>query len=31
MGRKLLKPGVETSLVIYDMNGFGLKNMVIIL
>merc|ERR1711934_98251 len=27
LGRKLLKPGVETGLVIYDMNGFGLKNM----
>ena len=27
-GAQLLKPGVETGLVIYDMNGFGLSNMV---
>ena len=27
-GRELLKPGIEQSLVIYDMEGFGLSNMV---
>uniref|UniRef100_A0A7S4ISL5 CRAL-TRIO domain-containing protein n=1 Tax=Vannella robusta TaxID=1487602 RepID=A0A7S4ISL5_9EUKA len=27
LGRKMLRPGVETGLVIYDMNGFGLSNM----
>jgi hypothetical protein len=27
VGRTLLKPGVMAGLVVYDMNGFGLKNM----
>ena len=28
MGAKLLQPGVETGLLIYDMSGFGMKNLV---
>ncbi len=27
-GRKLMKPGIENTVVIYDMAEFGLSNMV---